>query len=165
MGGILAILGYTVLTIAISTFPMTNQLEPIDVFNNLLMAERGLQSADRIGHLDFTQHGYPLVYGGAGGLEHSPRAPLIPIGQAASANLPLVQAPDCVTGSPGLKCKPRLLAGLASDNRVQDWACHCSKDYGGAAPEPSVAMRPLSRSTAAPLPRCEGENPPRGGGE
>jgi hypothetical protein len=56
IGGILAILGYTLLTVAITTFPMTNGLEPINVYNELLFAERS-------GQVDFKQHGYPLVYG------------------------------------------------------------------------------------------------------
>jgi hypothetical protein len=56
IGGILAILGYTLLTVAITTFPMTNRLEPINVYNALLFAERA-------GRVDFKQHGYPLVYG------------------------------------------------------------------------------------------------------
>jgi hypothetical protein len=56
IGGILAILGYTLLTVAITTFPMTSRLEPIKVYNELLFAERS-------GKVDFTQHGYPLVYG------------------------------------------------------------------------------------------------------
>ena len=56
IGGILAILGYNVLSVAITAFPMTSRLEPIDVFSELLSAERS-------GQLDFTQHGYPLVYG------------------------------------------------------------------------------------------------------
>jgi hypothetical protein len=56
IGGILAILGYTLLTVAITTFPITNGLEPINVYNELLFAERS-------GQVDFKQHGYPLVYG------------------------------------------------------------------------------------------------------
>ena len=56
IGGILAILGYNVLDVAITAFPMTSRLEPIDVFNELLSAERS-------GQVDFTRHGYPLVYG------------------------------------------------------------------------------------------------------
>jgi hypothetical protein len=56
IGGILAILGYTLLTVAIMTFPMTDRLEPINVYNALLEAERS-------GQTDFNQHGYPLVYG------------------------------------------------------------------------------------------------------
>lgn len=56
IGGFLALFGYTVLTIAITTFPMTDHLEPINVYNDLLQAERA-------GQIDFTQHGYPLVYG------------------------------------------------------------------------------------------------------
>jgi hypothetical protein len=56
IGGILAILGYTLLHVAITTFPMTNRLEPINVYNAMLSAERS-------GQVDFTQHGYPLVYG------------------------------------------------------------------------------------------------------
>jgi hypothetical protein len=57
IGGILAILGYTLLTVAITTFPMTSALEPVNVYNALLAAERS-------GRIDFNQHGYPLVYGG-----------------------------------------------------------------------------------------------------
>ena len=56
IGGILAILGYNVLSVAITTFPMTSRLGPIDVFQNLNVAEGS-------GQVDFTQHGYPLVYG------------------------------------------------------------------------------------------------------
>ena len=56
IGGILAILGYHVLNVAITAFPMTSRLEPIDVMSELLTAERS-------GQLDFTQHGYPPVYG------------------------------------------------------------------------------------------------------
>ena len=40
IGGILAILGYTVLTVALTTFPMTNRLEPIHIYNAVLSAER-----------------------------------------------------------------------------------------------------------------------------
>lgn len=56
IGGILAILGYAVFTIAITAFPTTNRLEPINIYNALL-------SAERAGKVDFAQHGYPLVYG------------------------------------------------------------------------------------------------------
>lgn len=56
IGGILAILGYTVLTSAITAFPMTNHLDPINIYNELLVAERA-------GNVEFTGHGYPLVYG------------------------------------------------------------------------------------------------------
>jgi hypothetical protein len=56
IGGMLAILGYTVLHVAITTFPTTNRLEPMNISNALLFAERD-------GKVDFTQHGYPLVYG------------------------------------------------------------------------------------------------------
>jgi hypothetical protein len=56
IGGILAILGYAVLTVAITAFPQTHHLDPIDIYNRLIEAERA-------GHLDFQQHGYPLVYG------------------------------------------------------------------------------------------------------
>ena len=57
IGGFLAILGFAVLTIAITAFPMTSALDPINVYNELLGAER-------TGQVDFRQHGYPLVYGG-----------------------------------------------------------------------------------------------------
>lgn len=56
IGGILAILGYTLLFVAATTFSTTNRLEPINVYDALL-------SAERAGQVDFTQHGYPLVYG------------------------------------------------------------------------------------------------------
>ncbi len=56
IGGILAVLGYAVLTVGITTFQATSPLEPINVYNSLLMAERS-------GQVDFRQHGYPLVYG------------------------------------------------------------------------------------------------------
>lgn len=61
IGGILAILGYAVLTVWIGAFPMTNHLEPVHVHNNLLASERHL--SPEAPQLDFTQHGYPLVYG------------------------------------------------------------------------------------------------------
>lgn len=56
IGGVLAILSYSAVSIALTTFPGTMQLEPISVYNDLLRAERA-------GVIDFTQHGYPLVYG------------------------------------------------------------------------------------------------------
>ena len=55
IGGFLAILGFAVLTIAITAFPFTDRLDPIDIYNELL-------SSERAGHMDFSQHGYPLVY-------------------------------------------------------------------------------------------------------
>lgn len=55
IGGIVAVLSYTVLTNAITAFTTTHHLQPIDVYNSLLSAERS-------GELDFSQHGYPLVY-------------------------------------------------------------------------------------------------------
>jgi hypothetical protein len=56
IGGILAILGYSVLNVAITAFPMASRLDPFNVCSELLVAERA-------GQVDFTQHGYPLVYG------------------------------------------------------------------------------------------------------
>jgi hypothetical protein len=56
IGGFLAMLGYTLLSVAITSFPISTSLEPIGVYNDLLHAERA-------GQVDFTQHGYPLVYG------------------------------------------------------------------------------------------------------
>ena len=56
IGGILAILGYALLFVAATTFSTTNRLEPINVYDALLSAERS-------GQVDFKQHGYPLVYG------------------------------------------------------------------------------------------------------
>jgi hypothetical protein len=63
IGGVLAILAFAVLTAVITAFPTTNRLEPIKIYNALLSSERGVQSAERAGHVDFTKHGYPLVYG------------------------------------------------------------------------------------------------------
>lgn len=45
-----------ILTVAIGAFPAISPFEPTNVYNNLLQAERA-------GHMDFTRHGYPLVYG------------------------------------------------------------------------------------------------------
>ncbi len=56
IGAFMAILGFAVLNIAITTFPLTDHLDPFTVYNNLLRDERA-------GHVDLTQHGYPLVYG------------------------------------------------------------------------------------------------------
>ncbi len=93
IGGILAILGYTLLHVAITTFPMTDRLEPINVYNAVL-------SAELAGQVDFTQHGYPLVYGASSSLDYPARAPLMPIGQTTSANMPLVPATNEITGPP-----------------------------------------------------------------
>ena len=56
VGGFLALAGYATLTVAIGAFAATSSFEPISVYNELLQAERA-------GHMDFTRHGYPLVYG------------------------------------------------------------------------------------------------------
>jgi hypothetical protein len=56
IGGILAILGYALITLTLTAFPLTIDLDPIDIYNKLLEAERA-------GKIDFSQHGYPLVYG------------------------------------------------------------------------------------------------------
>ena len=56
IGGISAILLYAIVTMAITSFHGTMHLEPIDIYNRLL-------SAERAGGVDFRQHGYPLVYG------------------------------------------------------------------------------------------------------
>lgn len=56
IGGVMALLSYTAVNIALTTFPGTMLLEPISVYNELLRTERA-------GVIDFTQHGYPLVYG------------------------------------------------------------------------------------------------------
>lgn len=56
IGGFVAIFGYGLLTIMLSTFPATESLEPVNIYNDLLHAERA-------GQIDFMQHGYPLVYG------------------------------------------------------------------------------------------------------
>ena len=56
IGGFLALAGFVILTVAIEAFPATSPFEPINVYNKLLQAERA-------GGMDFTRHGYPLVYG------------------------------------------------------------------------------------------------------
>lgn len=56
IGGIVAVFSYSALTMAITAFTETQHLEPIDIYNSLLSAERS-------GEIDFSQHGYPLVYG------------------------------------------------------------------------------------------------------
>ncbi|MCC6511255.1 MAG: hypothetical protein IT423_19295 [Pirellulaceae bacterium] len=56
IGGVLAVLSYSAVSIALTTFPGTMQLDPLSVYNDLLITERN-------GVIDFTQHGYPLVYG------------------------------------------------------------------------------------------------------
>ena len=57
IGGFLAIFAFAVLMIGIQTFAVTSSLEPINIYNSLLRVERD-------GRVDFTQHSYPLVYGG-----------------------------------------------------------------------------------------------------
>jgi hypothetical protein len=54
LGGFVAILGYVLMTAAMGAFG--SSLEPIHVYNQLL-------SAERAGRMEFTGHGYPLVYG------------------------------------------------------------------------------------------------------
>ena len=61
IGGMFAILGFAVLLVAVSAFPMTARLEPIHIYNRLLVAERS-------GQMDFTQFAYPFVYGTIGAL-------------------------------------------------------------------------------------------------
>lgn len=56
LGGFLALIGYAVLSIALTTFPATNAMEPINVYNALVHAERA-------GRMEFSLHGYPEVYG------------------------------------------------------------------------------------------------------
>jgi len=56
IGGVFAILSYAIATMAISSFPGTMQLEPVNIYNSLL-------SAERAGSVDFTRHVYPIVYG------------------------------------------------------------------------------------------------------
>ncbi|MGO8697552.1 MAG: hypothetical protein ACLQVY_07535 [Limisphaerales bacterium] len=56
IGGFMALAGFAILTVAIGAFPATSPFDPISVYNKVLQAERA-------GHMDFTRHGYPLVYG------------------------------------------------------------------------------------------------------
>jgi hypothetical protein len=57
IGGFVAIFGFALLMIVIEVFAVTRPLEPLGIYDSLLHAERA-------GRVDFTQHGYPLVYGG-----------------------------------------------------------------------------------------------------
>lgn len=56
IGGVSAMLSFGIAMMAITSLPGTTQLEPLNIYNSLLVAERA-------GHVDFTQHGYPMVYG------------------------------------------------------------------------------------------------------
>ena len=56
IGGFLALAGFAILMVAIGAFPATSPFDPTNVYNRLLQAERA-------GQMDFTRHGYPLVYG------------------------------------------------------------------------------------------------------
>ncbi len=55
MGGVCAILYYAIATMAITAFPGTMKLEPGNTYNDL-------HSSERSGIIDFTKHGYPIVY-------------------------------------------------------------------------------------------------------
>ncbi len=56
LGGFLAAFGFGTLSVAMQSFPAIGFLEPIHIHSRLMDAERA-------GQLDFSQHGYPLVYG------------------------------------------------------------------------------------------------------
>ncbi len=56
IGGILAILCYTIGTIVVSSFPGTMQFEPVDIYNKLL-------STERAGNASFARADYLVVYG------------------------------------------------------------------------------------------------------
>jgi hypothetical protein len=56
IGGFLALAGFAILTVVIGAFQATSPFDPINVYNNLL-------SAERAGRMDFTRYGYPWVYG------------------------------------------------------------------------------------------------------
>jgi hypothetical protein len=56
IGGFLALAAYAILTVALGAFGATSSFDPINVYNQLLQAERA-------GNMDFARHGYPLVYG------------------------------------------------------------------------------------------------------
>ena len=56
IGGFLALAGFVILIVVIGAFPAASPFDPINVYNNLLHAER-------TGHMDFTHYGYPWVYG------------------------------------------------------------------------------------------------------
>ncbi|PQO26646.1 hypothetical protein [Blastopirellula marina] len=57
LGGFLAIVAYALFMTVVTSFPATNWLEPVTVYNALLMAERQ-------GSVSFWGHGYPIAYGG-----------------------------------------------------------------------------------------------------
>lgn len=57
LGGFVSIVTYTVLLTIVTSFPATTWMEPITVYNGLLMAERE-------GNFNLLAHGYPLVFGG-----------------------------------------------------------------------------------------------------
>jgi ABC-type transport system involved in multi-copper enzyme maturation permease subunit len=56
VGAFVAILAYMILNVAVGSFASTYRLEPFMVYNSLLLSELA-------GTVDFTKHGYPLVYG------------------------------------------------------------------------------------------------------
>jgi hypothetical protein len=56
IGGFLTILSYAIISVAITTVPATNWLEPINVYNSMLFDERGVQQND-------WRDSYLIVYG------------------------------------------------------------------------------------------------------
>lgn len=62
IGGFVAIVADMLLTIAVTAFPATNWLEPINIYNHLLMAERAVEGQLVAGG-DFIVYGYLAVYG------------------------------------------------------------------------------------------------------
>jgi hypothetical protein len=56
LGGLAAILSYAIATMAVTSFPGTMPLEPVDIYDRLLSAERS-------SGIDVTQHAYPFVFG------------------------------------------------------------------------------------------------------
>jgi hypothetical protein len=56
VGGLMAVMGYLLVTVAMGAFRSTSTLEPINVYNRLCTAERR-------GGMEFGMHGYFPVYG------------------------------------------------------------------------------------------------------
>ncbi len=56
IGGICAVICYTVATTAVTYFPGTMHLDPVNIYNELITTERAST-------VDLMQHSYPLVYG------------------------------------------------------------------------------------------------------
>lgn len=59
IGGFLAVLSYTLLSVAMTTFPATNWLEPINVYYSMFIDERGLTDLQE----NIAPNAYPIIFG------------------------------------------------------------------------------------------------------